>query len=385
MALVSLFSCKEKVHYSVDETLNPYLQLFLQEASKHGYNFNVEADGLIMEFANLERPTIGLCTYSDPILVQIDPNYWSEVEVYENCEELRQNVVFHELAHGLLNRRHDNGTLPNSEWKSLMCGGDEVMDRSWQVNFHGERREYYLDELFHANTSAPAWSTYGAEFEGELGTNISRLDLTESRTKTDQYGNIFSVKNNVYTITLNVENNSIAILDSLNYINENFYYEAELSSNLAGNGDCVGIGVSYDDGNESQASNFFFITKNKTYNDYRAYVANTKCMQPIAEVILKRGVCNLTQSTKIAVERKDAELYFYVNDKLIYRNDYDADKSYNRLCIVAPSNNSVSIYSANCYRIGNNTSLRSKDMNNVMHSIGEIEYSFKFENFKISR
>ena len=98
--LFLLPSCKDKVHYQVNGILDPYLQLFLKEAEKRNLHFDVEEDGLILEFADLDEPTIGLCTYSDPLLVQIDQEYWRNVEEYENCEDLRENVVFHELAHG---------------------------------------------------------------------------------------------------------------------------------------------------------------------------------------------------------------------------------------------------------------------------------------------
>ena len=194
--LLLFSSCRKDDDYQVDPALDPYLQLFLKEARQRGFEFDVEKNGLIMEFANLDSPTIGLCTYTRPLLIQIDRTYWKDVTQYDNCEDLRQNVVFHELGHGLLNRSHDNNTLSNSEWKSLMCGGDIVRDRSWQVNFSGMRKKYYLDELFNTKTPEPDFLHYGDTFSGDKGTLVESYDFSEDKYFTDANGNIYDISNN---------------------------------------------------------------------------------------------------------------------------------------------------------------------------------------------
>ncbi len=156
--LFSLFSCDDEEgekEYSVDSELYPYLQRFLDEAAKRGKSFDVVGDGLIMEFADLESPVVGLCTYSNPIKVQIDKKYWKETANSANQENLREDVVFHELGHGLLRRSHDNSTLPNTEWKTIMCGGTEVDGRSWAVNF---RRLADMENLRHLRWANQVWA-----------------------------------------------------------------------------------------------------------------------------------------------------------------------------------------------------------------------------------
>ena len=86
----------DEVQYEIDSTLKPYLHLFLNEAKERGVNINPQEDGLIMKFSNLKAPTIGLCTYSQPILVEIDRSYWEETANYADKDMLRENVVFHD-------------------------------------------------------------------------------------------------------------------------------------------------------------------------------------------------------------------------------------------------------------------------------------------------
>ena len=120
LSLVIVFflfcSCKKDMKYDVDSELDPYLQRFLYEANARGRNFNLEKKGLVMEFADLESPVIGRCYRTLPIRVHIDKSYWAATLNSANMENLREDVVFHELAHGLLSRDHVNSTLDNTEW-----------------------------------------------------------------------------------------------------------------------------------------------------------------------------------------------------------------------------------------------------------------------------
>lgn len=367
----SLLACKkDKEHYSVESELSPYLDLFLSEAKTHGFNFDVEKDGLIMKFSDLESPTIGLCTYSDPILVEIDRTYWSEVTQYENCEDLRQNVVFHELAHGLLNRRHDNSTLSNTEWKSLMCGGDVVDDRSWQVNFLGERRQYYLDELFNAKMAEPSWATYGDTYNGSYTHVVDSLKLSRNYYNIDNEGNTFQISNGTYYIKINSSNNTIIPVNSVS-LDDNFYYEIKIKGNItSGDGNCIGLYAGYDNSSNKAARNYFLVYYSSNYQQYRSTANNSLCMPTFAEVLLKDGVCNFSEYTKLAIERKTDELYFYVNDQLIYHNDYAADKKCTSYGIIVPGSKTVSISSCAIYN-SQTTSLKS--VNNQGITFGKPE------------
>lgn len=362
MLIMLCFSCKKEDTYQVEAELDPYLQMFLQEGAKRGFNFNVEENGLLMKFADLQAPTIGLCTYSEPLLVQIDRTYWQEVTKYENCEDLRQNVVFHELAHGLLNRDHDNGILTNGEWKSLMCGGDTYLERSWQVNFCGERRQYYLDELFNPSMPQPEWANYGDSFSGEKGSLYYELDLNNPKAKTDEDGNSFTISDGLYTVYLNSESNTILPIGKEEQVTGDCYFEATLYTHMSNVNACIGVGVEYTDAHNQKAYNSFLISKNYMYNEYRAYPANTKCQPNFAEVSIRYGVCDVNNETKLSIERTGNEYYFYVNDQLIYRHDYDADKPINRFNLIIPGKTETYVTSFKCYK-KTEASIKSSSVN----------------------
>ena len=159
LLIISLFSCKDRNEYRVDTEFTAYLQRFLDSAKVHNRIFDVETNGLIIEFADLKDNTAGLTHYEDPIRVEIDESYWNDISKTAGADLMKENLIFHELGHGLLKRSHLNSTLENGDWKSIMCGGDKVNDRPWNINYRGIRRDYYISELFNESTIAPDFST----------------------------------------------------------------------------------------------------------------------------------------------------------------------------------------------------------------------------------
>jgi hypothetical protein len=135
------------------------LQRFEDSAAVRGKNFDLQNTGLIMEFANLKDNTAGLTHYEHPIRIEFDRDYWNKISNNAGSDLMKEDLVFHELGHGLLNRKHLNTTLENGDWKSIMCGGDKVNGRSWNINYKGMRRLYYINELFNESTPAPDFSS----------------------------------------------------------------------------------------------------------------------------------------------------------------------------------------------------------------------------------
>jgi hypothetical protein len=75
----------------------------------------------------------------------------------------REALIFHELGHCLLGRGHTTDTLPNGDPKSIMIPNNirlygpcvyQIGDPDCNKTY---RRQYYLDELFNAETPVPAW------------------------------------------------------------------------------------------------------------------------------------------------------------------------------------------------------------------------------------
>ena len=368
LPMFALCSCKEKgIRYEVDPQLDPYLQLFLQEGKKRGVDIDVEGNGLLMEFTELDGLTIGLCTYQDPLLVQIDKDYWSETTQYEDQENLRQNVVFHELGHGLLNRSHDNRYLENFEWKTIMCGGDDVDGRDWSVNFNGYRKEYYLDELFNVRTPAPEWSKK-ATFDGEKGALIKDMNMNTSYNGRDEVGNLYLMRDQIYTITsANRESNNIISLLS-ERVTGDFYFEAVMKAYIPEGVSTAGICAIYDyDNNQkynpqvrdaqhpvNDGCNYLAVKEEKAGDQF--YLVNSNCYLPIAEIMVE-NVYKRDDYNKYAITRHDGELFFYVNDQLIFRNDYQADLPCLSFAVILPAMGRLDITSVGVYELG--TTLRS--------------------------
>ena len=157
--LLSLTSCKDSKEYSVDSTFTDYLIRFEAEGASRGHTFDPQNNGLIIEFGNLANNDAGLTHYEKPVRIQIDKTYWNAISKSAGADLMKENLIFHELGHGLLKRDHLNETLANGDWKSIMCGGNKVGDRSWNINYRGIRRKYYLDELFNESTPAPDFAS----------------------------------------------------------------------------------------------------------------------------------------------------------------------------------------------------------------------------------
>lgn len=155
----SLSSCKDSNEYRIGSNFIDYLLRFENEASKRDNNFDLQSTGLIIEFADLKDNTAGLTHYEDPIRIEIDETYWKAISKSAGADLMKEDLIFHELGHGLLDRKHLNSILENGDWKSIMCGGDKINGRSWNINYKGMRREYYINELFDESTPAPEFSS----------------------------------------------------------------------------------------------------------------------------------------------------------------------------------------------------------------------------------
>ncbi|HET7732487.1 MAG TPA: hypothetical protein VFK73_01515, partial [Paludibacter sp.] len=157
--LIFLPSCKDPNEYRVDPAFADYLLRFENEVGARGRTFDVTTNGLIIEFATLKNSTAGLTHYENPIRIEIDRNYWNDISKTAGADLMKEDLIFHELGHGLLKRKHLNTTLENGDWKSIMCGGTKVNNRPWNINYKGVRRAYYIDELFNESTPAPEFSS----------------------------------------------------------------------------------------------------------------------------------------------------------------------------------------------------------------------------------
>lgn len=178
-ALLAIVSCgDEKDKYKVDPTFEPYIAKFVAEGAKRGRNFDFEKSGLKMVWGDgISQGWAGLCHYENPIRIEIDRTFWSNVAQFDDGERMHEEVIFHELAHGFVQSRgHRNDRLPSRDWASIMRGANledyNNLTESLNVNFRGFRRNYYLDELFNPNTKRPEWCFYEPVYDVDPNENI---------------------------------------------------------------------------------------------------------------------------------------------------------------------------------------------------------------------
>jgi hypothetical protein len=152
------------------------LHRFEIEAAKRNMYFYLQSTGLIIEFADLKDNTAGLTHFENPIRIEIDKSYWKNISAYAGADIMKEELIFHELGHGLLGRKHLNETLENGDWKSIMCGGEKVNGRPWNINYKGMRRDYYIDELFNQSTPAPEFAS--TQLLVDTAGNTSKLFLS---------------------------------------------------------------------------------------------------------------------------------------------------------------------------------------------------------------
>lgn len=307
-------SCKsdETTMYSVDNTLQSYLNSFISDAKSHGQSIDVENDGLILKFGKLDDNVAGITYYTNPIRIIIDSAYWNDVKTYDNYENLRKDVVYHEFGHGLLKRDHLNTYLDNSEWKSIMCGGTEVDDRSWNINFRSIREDYYLDELFDTSTSQPDWET-------KIMTAIDGLNDTTINYDTSS-GSFFTSYWNNGILTYDNSNKSNGVILNFSSINNSndFYMEAKIK--MTGMNSTTHFGIVFGKENNETISFYHYLLAD---NEQHLFIGNSACYGWYAELIkntLKIGDYNI-----FGIRRKDSYLYYYLNGYCIYYDKITSD------------------------------------------------------------
>lgn len=144
----TLISCDlyyELKHSFIHPDIKPYVESFKHEAEIRGVP--VDMEGLVVDFGDLDGEAG--TSYLGRRKVIIDKD---KFESY-NAEEL----VFHELAHVLLGKEHDNRRMgKNSMHVRSLMHKSESAAFAWDGLSY--RREYYINQLFNPNTPEPEWA-----------------------------------------------------------------------------------------------------------------------------------------------------------------------------------------------------------------------------------
>ena len=140
---ISFLSCQKEENLiapEVDERLTPFFESFKQEGSSRGQNINMK--DIIGQIIDIDTDgVLGRCNQltSGQKHLMIDRLFWETANVTE-----KEYVIFHELGHCSLNRRHVDATNKDGTCISMMQSGNG----SCKMVYNAQNRSKYLDELF---------------------------------------------------------------------------------------------------------------------------------------------------------------------------------------------------------------------------------------------
>ena len=235
--LILIFSCEKDKIYNVPANIQPFVDEFLAQAAMRGVDIDIEE--LVVEFGEdlmVEGVSAaGICTKSrrDPPTIKLDTTTIN----WRANPSSREQLVFHELGHCVLNRSHLDSRLPNGNYVTTMRPTGEQLYGQVLSAF---KRVYYLDELFTESTPAPSWST-----DPLLYTDISPASKTVVHAEyfDDESGNWSTgesantkrqIIGGVYVLTVKVPDNYF--VGNTLEIDENEDFEFEAGVHVDGSG-----------------------------------------------------------------------------------------------------------------------------------------------------
>jgi hypothetical protein len=341
-----LASCKNSSEHRVGSEFTVYVQRFQDEATKHGKNLDLINGGLIVEFADLKDGVAGLCHYEKPIRIEIDKTYWAAIEKFADADLMKEDLLFHELGHGFLGRKHLNTLLENGDWKSIMCGGDKVNGRSWNINYHGVRRTYYVDELFNESTAAPVYSSL--QFIADTtGYNVSYKLNFNTAAKSDAGWDITETTNYSTTITTDgklkfLSKIAQAYLVSLTTpaaISTNFSYELTIENPTGNATDQYGIIFgNIPDGSTGNNSPIEYFNIN---NGKKMFMGNRTYYSFFTELDESRILP--TGKNKLKVFKIGSMIYYFINNTYAYCSEIVTTGGLNKFGFMVPAQGTVLI------------------------------------------
>lgn len=124
----------------VDPALQSYFESFASEGLKRGKTIDMSrVSGILADIEDAK--VLGRCTQGSVSgsTVTIDTEFWTKANAWE-----KEYVIFHELGHCVLNRRHLDEQKADGACSSMMQSGTS----GCKMVYNAQTRSGYLDELF---------------------------------------------------------------------------------------------------------------------------------------------------------------------------------------------------------------------------------------------
>lgn len=166
VCLIILLGCQAKNDFTpvlnIPAEFQPYVDSFVAAALERGYNMTI--NNLIIRYdsslSNVYCANSNITSAENDVqkMISLNPN----IKCWQNSRQL-ETLIFHEMGHCILGRQHDKTLLPNGNPKTIMYPDNiglyapcayPINDSCNQLY----KRDYYLDELFDANTPVPDWA-----------------------------------------------------------------------------------------------------------------------------------------------------------------------------------------------------------------------------------
>lgn len=135
--IVFLFvSCGTSIQRGSNKELLSYVQRFEEVTGVKGQ--------ITINFSTLPDQILGVCyKYDDGKRdVEIDLSYWKEID-----DLTKEEIVFHELGHCVLNRDHDETLIETSKYSQRIPNSIMYPYAFGYTMFYEEFREHYINEL----------------------------------------------------------------------------------------------------------------------------------------------------------------------------------------------------------------------------------------------
>lgn len=155
LLLFSFLACHRKDFFQAPDEVMPYVEKFVETGAKRGISIYPEKGSLIIEFDTLENHQLGRSKpKAYPKVITLNQIIWQDLDTFQ-----RRALIFHELGHCLLLRKHRNELLPRGECLSLLVGKEENFQCSQNL-YSKLWWGYYVDELFNPQLDKPDWYYY---------------------------------------------------------------------------------------------------------------------------------------------------------------------------------------------------------------------------------